>query len=126
MPMAPDMFPYRFAGHCVSNGPDKIPIFPKFSAPHFSLYLRISQKDLFRTNAFENSHHQSNRIFEWDTKVTLSPPCLCTGYPGLVFHERENLWPWEERTLTNTSSVATVCYAHQSVRRVPKERRSLQ
>ena len=108
MPMAPDMLPYRFAGDFVFNRPDRISIFPEFAAPQFSLYLWVSQKDLFCSGAFKNSRLLSNRIFGWDTKVTLSSPCFRTGYPGLVFHERENLWPWEARSLTNRAQ-ARLC-----------------
>jgi len=59
------IFLYGFTCHFVSNGSEKISIFPKFSTPQFSLYLWISKKDLFCANAFENSHHLTNRISGW-------------------------------------------------------------
>ena len=65
MSMVFDIFLYDFTCHFVSNGSDKISIFPKFSTPKFFLDLWMSQKDLFCTHAFENSHHLTNRIFGW-------------------------------------------------------------
>ena len=56
---------YRFTGDFVSNRSDKISIFPEFSAPQLSLYLWMSQKDLFCTHSFQKSHHLNNRIFGW-------------------------------------------------------------
>src|SRR5208337_2131275 len=59
---------YRITGYFVSNCPDKISVFPKFSTPQFSLYLRISHKDLSCTHAFQNPHYLSNRISGWYTR----------------------------------------------------------
>jgi len=50
------IFLYRLAGDFVSNGPDKISIFPKFSTPQFSLYLWMSKKDLFWTELCQNQN----------------------------------------------------------------------
>jgi hypothetical protein len=59
------IFLYGFTRYLIPNGSDKISIFPKLPTPQFSLYLWISQKDLLCTNAFENSHHLTNRISGW-------------------------------------------------------------
>ncbi len=59
---------YRITGYFVSNGPDKISIFPKFSTPQFSLYLRISHKDLSGTHTLHNPHYLSNRRSGWYTR----------------------------------------------------------
>jgi len=65
MPMISYIFLYRLACHFVSNGSDKLSILPKFSTPQLFLDLWMSQKDLFCTHTFENSHHISNRILRW-------------------------------------------------------------
>jgi len=58
---------YGITRYLISNCPDKVSIFPKFSTPKLSLYLRMSQKNFFRTHAFHNSHYLSNRVFRWYT-----------------------------------------------------------
>jgi len=65
MSMVSHIFLYRLTCHFVSNGSDKISIFPKFSASQLFFDLWMSQKDLFCTHTFENSHHISNRILRW-------------------------------------------------------------
>jgi len=65
MPMVLYIFLYGFTRYLIPNGSDKIAIFPKLPTPEFCLYLWISKKDLFCTNAFENSHHLTNRISGW-------------------------------------------------------------
>jgi len=42
---------YRITCYFVSNCPDKISIFPKFSIPPFSLYIRISHKALLHSHS---------------------------------------------------------------------------
>ena len=59
------IFLYCLTGDFISNGSDKISIFPKFSTPQFSFDLWVSPKYFFCTHAFQNSHHLSNRIFGW-------------------------------------------------------------
>ena len=65
MSMISDIVFYRFACDFLTDCSDKISIFPKFSTPQFFLDLWMSQKDLFCTHTFQNSHHLSNRIFGW-------------------------------------------------------------
>jgi len=65
MPMVFYIFFDRLTCHFVSNGSDKISIFPKFSTPKLFLDFRMFQKYFFCTHTFQNSHHISNRIFGW-------------------------------------------------------------
>ena len=65
MPIVFDIVLYDFTGDFVSNGSDKISIFPKFSTLQFFLDLWMSLKYFLCTHTFENSHHISNRIFGW-------------------------------------------------------------
>jgi hypothetical protein len=62
MSMVLYIFLYRFTCHFVSNGSDKISIFPKFSTPKFFLDLWMSQEDLFCAHTFQNSHRLTDRI----------------------------------------------------------------
>ena len=63
MPVILYILLYRITGHFVSNCPDKISVFPKFSTPQLRLYLRIPPKNLLRTHTLENPHHLPYRIF---------------------------------------------------------------
>jgi len=65
MSMVFDIVLYHLTCHFVSNGSDKISIFPKFSTPQFFLDLWMSLKYFLCTHTFQNSHHISNRIFWW-------------------------------------------------------------
>lgn len=73
---------YRFTRYLVSDGSDKISVFPKFSTPQLSLYLRIPQKYLSCTHALQNPHYFSNRISGRNARKYVH---MILGYLNLLY-----------------------------------------
>ena len=82
MPMILYISSDRFTRYFIPHGSDKIPVFPKFSAPQLSLYLGISQKYLSCAHALQNSHNLPHRIAGRNSRKYVH---MIVGYLNLLY-----------------------------------------